>query len=147
MLLGEPLFKNGRTVLFGRGENPINFISAEDVARYVELAVTDPAMRGTTVEVGGPANLTIREFLDTFEQQTGAAGPRRHVPRPLMRTMSHLMRHIQPAVAGQIRAAVVMDTTDMSYDASHTSALHPSVALTPLAEVIRRTYAAPPATR
>jgi NADH dehydrogenase len=140
-LLGEPLLKSGRTVLFGRGENPINFISAEDVARYVELAVTDPAMRGMTVEVGGPENLSIREFVDTFEQETGATGPKRHVPRPVMRTMSHLMRHIQPTVAGQIRAAVVMDTTDMSFDSSRTAALHPSVALTPLAEVIRRGYA------
>jgi nucleoside-diphosphate-sugar epimerase len=128
-------------------ENPINFISAEDVARYVELAVTDPAMRGRTVDVGGPENLTIREFVDTFEQQTGASGPKRHVPRPVMRTMSHLMRHIQPTVAGQIRAAVVMDTTDMSYDASRTAELHPSVALTPLAEVIRRGYAGAPGPR
>jgi hypothetical protein len=40
-----------------------------------------------------------------------------------------------------------MDTIDMSYDASRTAALHPSVALTPLAEAIRRGYAAAPEPR
>ena len=31
-LIGEPLVKTGRTRIFGRGKNPINFVSAYDVA-------------------------------------------------------------------------------------------------------------------
>lgn len=33
-IVGEPLVKTGHTRIFGRGENPINVISADDVAGY-----------------------------------------------------------------------------------------------------------------
>jgi uncharacterized protein YbjT (DUF2867 family) len=64
-LIGEPLLKTGRTRIFGRGTNPINFVSAYDVARFVELAVADPAMHGEVVEVGGPENLGMRQIAQT----------------------------------------------------------------------------------
>ena len=32
-LVGEPLVETGKTRIFGRGGNPINFVSADDVAR------------------------------------------------------------------------------------------------------------------
>src|SRR5215217_6035645 len=70
-LIGEPLLKSGRTRIFGRGENPINFVSAQDVARFVELAVVDPAMHGEVVEVGGPENLSMNQFAQTFETVSG----------------------------------------------------------------------------
>src|SRR3954468_15993490 len=37
--LGGPLLEKGKMTLFGRGDNPINFVSVSDVARFVELAV------------------------------------------------------------------------------------------------------------
>ena len=41
-LVGEPLIKTGKTRIFGRGDNPINFVSVYDVARFVARAVVDP---------------------------------------------------------------------------------------------------------
>jgi hypothetical protein len=41
--MGGPLQESGRILVFGRGDNPINFVSATDVAALVELAVTDPS--------------------------------------------------------------------------------------------------------
>lgn len=84
-LVGKPLIETGRTRLFGRGENPINFVAADDVARFVELAVVDPALRGQVVEVGGPENLTMRQVAQTFQAVTGQAGKVSHVPLPAMR--------------------------------------------------------------
>ena len=37
-LIGEPLVKTGKTRIFGRGVNPINFVSASDVAQFVASA-------------------------------------------------------------------------------------------------------------
>ena len=59
-LLGGPAARSGSTRIFGRGKNPINFVSSRDVARYVDLAVADPAMRGVAIDVGGPEDLTHR---------------------------------------------------------------------------------------
>ena len=58
-VLGRPLLDKGKTQVFGRGLNPINWVSAADVAEFVTLATLDSALRGEVIEVGGPENLTI----------------------------------------------------------------------------------------
>jgi uncharacterized protein YbjT (DUF2867 family) len=140
-LIGEPLLGTGRTRIFGRGTNLINFVSVYDVARFVELAVVDPGMRGEVVEVGGPENLSMRQVAQTFETVTGKTGRKSHVPLPMMRLMAVLMRPVNPTLARQIQAGVVMDTREMSFDPSETTRRYPSISLTSLAEVVRRDYA------
>ena len=73
-IVGRPLVTTGSTRVFGRGQNPINFVSAGDVARIVDLALTDPALRGASVDVPGPENLTFDAFVDTVKATTGATG-------------------------------------------------------------------------
>lgn len=139
-LIGEPLVTTGRTRLFGRRDNPINFVSAYDVARFVDLAVVDPALRGEVVEVGGPENLSLRQVAATVETVTGKVGAKNHVPLPLMRLLAVLMRPVNPTLARQIQAGVVMDMRDMSFDPTDTSRRYPSIPLTRLADVVQRDY-------
>jgi len=140
-LTGRPLLQTGRTRIFGRGENPINFVSAHDVGRFVRLAVVYPGMRGELVEIGGPENLSMNQFVQSFGAAAGKAGKKRHVPLPLMRLMAVLMRPVNPTLARQIRAGVVMDTHDMSFDPSETSRRYPQIPLTSLTAVIGRDQA------
>jgi NADH dehydrogenase len=133
-ILGAPLLRSGKTTVFGRGENPINFVSARDVARYVDHALQDPSLRGRVVDVAGPENLTFHELLARFETVTGARGKRSHVPLPVMRAAAVLMKPIKPSLARQIRAGVVMDTTDMTCNVA------PVLAPTSVADAIRRAY-------
>lgn len=139
-LLGEPLLKTGKTMIFGRGCNPINFVSVYDVARFVEQAVTDLAMLGMTVEVGGPENLSMKQVVQTFEKVLGKQGTVNSVPLPAMRLMSVLMRPVKLALASQIQAGVVMDTQDMAFNAAETQRRYPSIVLTSLADALRRDY-------
>jgi hypothetical protein len=53
-----------------------------------------------------------------------------------------LMRPVNPTLARQIHAGVVMDTQDFSFDPSETERRYPSIPLTSLAEVVRRDYVA-----
>jgi hypothetical protein len=64
----------------------------------------------------------------------GASGAQRRVPRPVMRVASVVMRPFRPALARQIQAGVVMDTSDMTYDGG---------AGTSLDEVVARVTPAP----
>jgi NADH dehydrogenase len=141
-IVGEPLLETGRTRIFGRGNNPINFVSADYVARYVELAVVDRNLRGGLVEVGGPENLTMNQFAGTFEVLAGKKGKKSHVPLPMMRLMAVLMRPVNPTLARQVQAGVVMDTHDMSFDPPEADSRHASIPPTSLAEVVARDYAA-----
>jgi uncharacterized protein YbjT (DUF2867 family) len=139
-LLGEPLLRTGKTRVFGRGNNPINFVSADDVAEFVELSVVDPATRGEVIEVGGPENPTVRQFVDTFARVTGRTGKVSAVPLPMMRVMSILMPAVNPARARQIQAGIIMDTEDMSFDASETWRRYPTIGRTSVADFVRRDY-------
>ncbi|HSQ28978.1 MAG TPA: SDR family oxidoreductase [Gemmatimonadaceae bacterium] len=136
MVMGGSLQRGGRIMVFGRGENPINFVSVRDVAAFVERAVLDSSMRGRALDVGGPENLTFNELARRIERAAGRSNVTRHVPRTVMRLASTLLAPIKPPLAGQIRGGVVMDTADMSYDASSRLREFPSIPLTSLDQVI-----------
>ncbi len=128
----DPLVDTGRTLVFGRGENPLNLVSADDVAHIVELVLVDPGLRGAVLEFGGPENVSMNQLLTTVERVTGRSGRVDHVPLPVLRLMSNLLRPFRPALAGLIGAAVVMDTRDMSFDASATARRFPSIIPAPV---------------
>jgi NADH dehydrogenase len=105
-----------KPIVFGRGDNPINFVSVRDVAAVVERAVVEVPLRGQILEVGGPRNLTFNELAALLAEVRGRDTKVWHVPRPVLRAMAPLVR--------PVRAALAMDTTDMSFDASaHRSSL------------------------
>ncbi len=99
-----------KPIVFGRGENPINFVSVEDVAAVVERGVIDAGLRGQVIEVGGPQNLTFNELARLLQQVRGHSAKVRHVPRGLLRAVAPFAR--------QPRAAIAMDTVDMTFDAA-----------------------------
>jgi uncharacterized protein YbjT (DUF2867 family) len=120
-IVGAKLAAKGQAVVFGPGRNPINFVSAHDVAALVDLAVYDPTLRGQVLEVAGPENLTFTELAERLIAASGRPGRIRHVPLPVLRAMSVLARPVSPTFARQAQAAVVMNTTDMRADLSTTN--------------------------
>lgn len=101
--------------MFGRGRNPINFVSAADVAALTARAVTDPGLRSQVLEVGGPDNLTFDDLASAVREVAARSGTVRHIPRPALRAMSWLAAPVRPALARQARAALAMDTLDMTF--------------------------------
>jgi uncharacterized protein YbjT (DUF2867 family) len=111
----------GRIRVFGRGENPLNFVAVADVAHAVLRAVADPSLRGEVIEVGGPSNLTVTE-LAMLLQDGRAPG---HVPRAALRLMSVLARPVRPDRARLARAALLMDSQDLRFDPADALATYP----------------------
>ena len=136
-LIGQPVVEQGKTTIFGRGNNPINFVAVEDVARFVCTACEDPGACNRVVEVGGPENLTMNQVAEIFERVSGHQAKKRHIPLPVMRMMSILMQPINPALSRQIRAGIYMDTSNLCYDMAETASAF-GVQLTPFEEVARR---------
>jgi len=139
-IIGEPLMTYGKTRLFGRGRNPINFISVHDVARVVERATFERSMRGEVLEIGGPENLSMRQFVETFTSVTGKTGKVSAVPLPMMRVMSVLMRPLNATIARQIQAGIVMDTTDQTFATDGRLNLCSTMTFTTLAEMVQRDF-------
>jgi NADH dehydrogenase len=99
----------GRAPVLGRGDNPINFVAVRDVAAVVERAVERKDLRGEVVEVGGPGNVTLNELAALVQEVRGTHRKTRHIPRWLLRVLAYGAR--------QPRAALTMDTIDMTFEA------------------------------
>jgi uncharacterized protein YbjT (DUF2867 family) len=121
-VVGGKLSSGGPAIVFGRGDNPINFVSVQDVATLAERATTDPALRGQTIDIPGLDNLTMTQLA----QHLGA-GKIRHIPRGALRFLSTALAPWAPALARQTSAALIMDTTDMTADASALSDRFPDI--------------------
>ncbi len=136
-IIGDPAVRSGKTVIFGGGSNPINFVSAADVAHLIELAVHDPALRGEAIDFGGPHDLTLNQLADTIESLYGQPIARRHIPLTVMRAASVAVRPFKPALCRQIRAGVVMDTVAMAFDAALVRERFSSIPFTTFEDVVR----------
>ena len=139
-LVGGPLATSGATRVFGRGRNPINFVSAVDVAEFVKLAILEPDLRSTAIEVPGPRNLTLDELAAVAGSAIGRPGQIRHVPPVGMRVARLVTRPFDPALSAQIAAGLVMDSRDMSVDGPSLRAAYPSIPMTTAAEVAARMF-------
>ncbi|MEU4196682.1 SDR family oxidoreductase [Kribbella sp. NPDC026611] len=109
-IIGAKLDAGGPALVFGRGENPINFVSVHDVAAVVECALTDTTLRGRTIDVPGPENLTLTELATSL-----GATKIRHIPRAALAVLSRIG---PPAFARQAATALFLDSQPQTADNS-----------------------------
>ncbi len=134
-LLRQTAGRSGRPLMFGQGDNPINFVSVVDVAEVIVRAVSDSTSRGKTLVVGGPENLTMNEMAEAVQAAAGRTSPPRHVPPPLLRLMAATLGRVKPQLGRQARAALAMDRTDLTFDGPNRRP-YPDVPCTALDDVL-----------
>lgn len=139
-LIAAPLIQTGNVRVFGRGRNRINFTSARDVADVVAAAVLDSTKDGSTIDVGGPEDLSFDDLVHVAEEATGRIATTTHVPLPMMRAMSVLMKPVDPILARQIQGGVFMDTADLSFATVIKGSASWVRGKTTLREVVERDY-------
>jgi len=136
-IMGRMLRDSGKILVFGRGDNPVNFVSAVDVAALTARAVADPGLRGQILEIGGPGNLTFNQVAAILRETTGRHGAVRHIPRPALLGMAWIAAAVKPALARQARAALAMDTLDMTFDSTRTRRAVPDLPNTDMPSAFR----------
>ena len=129
--------KSGRPLVFGRGENPINFVAASDVADLVEIALFDRTTRGMTLEIGGPENVTMNHLARLVQEAAGRTSQPRHIPQMMLRVMGPIIERVNPARGRQIRASLSMDTIDLTFDAGPIHRTYPQLPNTPIEQVVK----------
>lgn len=134
-IIGAKVDVGGRALVLGPGRNPINFVSVDDVAAFVRLAVQADQRIGADVSVGGPQNLGFIEIAAHLLARKRRTDRPKQVPLTALKIMSVIARPLRPGLARQAGAAVVMNTTDMTFDALPTRHRFPDIPATTLAEV------------
>jgi NADH dehydrogenase len=107
--------RSGRPLVFGRGQNPINFVTVTDFAHTVVDAALDPSQRGRTITVTGPRDLTLNDLAAIVQQELGSAAKTpKHVPRVALHVLAAAHVLGNSAMSRQANAALIMDTVDMT---------------------------------
>jgi NADH dehydrogenase len=144
-IVGDPIVKTGKTTVFGRGDNPINFIAERDLARMIQLALVEPRFDHAVLDVGGPGNVSFNQLVRKLEGAIGRTAAVRHVPVPMMRLAALLTRPLRPDVSGMIEAGIGFETGDLRFDPSDLRRLFPPIELTSVADVIESRFGVPAA--
>lgn len=135
-LIGKGVIEGKRVMLFGKGKNPRNFVAVEDVAKVIVGALRIPSLRGEIIEVGGPQNLTSSEVVETFERVSGKKAKVGHIPIPVARMMSRVIKPVHPGISRIMKVGVLAETQDQTFDSSSLRTRIP-ITLTPLEEWAR----------
>lgn len=135
-LLRQTAARSGRPLVFGRGNNPINFVSVADVAAVVERAVIDPASRGTTLEIGGPDNLTFNQLAEAVQLADGRTSHPRHLPPMMLRVLAATFGRLRPQLGRQTRAAIAMDSRDLTFNPAVIHRTYPDLPRTSIAQLL-----------
>jgi uncharacterized protein YbjT (DUF2867 family) len=136
-LLRRTAGRSNRPLVFGRGQNPINFVSARDVAALVEHVVTDETTRGESLQIGGPDNLTLNQLAGIVAADRGEATTPRHLSRAALHAMAATVGLVRPELGRQARAALAMDRHDMSFDGGAVRARFADLPCTSARELVR----------
>jgi NADH dehydrogenase len=137
-LLHHTAARSGRPLVFGRGQNPINFVSVADVAALVEQAVIDPTTRGKTLEIAGPNNLTFDQLAQAVQSAAGNTAAPRHIPSVMLHLMANSVGRVKPELGRQARAALAMDRADLTFDSTDLHQRYADLPSTTLADVLAR---------
>jgi uncharacterized protein YbjT (DUF2867 family) len=117
-LIGKHVIEGKRVMLAGKGNNPRNFIAAEDVAKVILGSLRIPALRGETLDIGGPENLTTTEVVKLFEKVSGRKAKTGHIPITALRLMSRAAKPAHPGISRIMKVMVTSETTDQTFDPS-----------------------------
>jgi uncharacterized protein YbjT (DUF2867 family) len=135
-LIGKSIIAGGTATILGRGDRPMNFVAVGDVAWLAARAVIDPALRGRSLEIGGPENLTKNQVAALYGRLCGCRPKVRHVPLGLVRVVAALVGPLHPGITRLLRASLAAEHLDECWDSSRLSNEYP-MPLTRLADVAR----------
>lgn len=135
-LIGKSVLEGGTVVILGRGDRPLNFVAVRDVATFAIIAITTPEIRDTTIEIGGPDNLSRNDVAALYARLSGRPLRIRHIPIGMVRLLGSLIGALHPGIGGVMHASVVFEEIDQSFDASETLRRFP-VSLTSMETFVR----------
>ncbi len=114
--MGKSILGNGKVIVLGKGENPVNFVSVHDVASLMMYCLEHPEWRNRTIEIGGLDNVSRKEIVEMYAAFTGRKIKVTHVPRGVLKVMSALFKPFHPGLSRIMFVSQYLDARDESFD-------------------------------
>jgi NADH dehydrogenase len=108
-------YPNHKAAIYGRGENPISWISFLDVAQFAVASLNTPMARNATLELGGPESISPSGAVEIFERAGGKAFAVTHVPvEALQAQLAAATDPLQKSFAGLMLGYASVAPIDMA---------------------------------
>jgi NADH dehydrogenase len=106
---------NAKATVYGEGQNPISWISLQDVAQFAVSSLDHPVAKNATLELGGPEAISPLQVVQLFEQASGRSFEMQFVPiEALKAQQSAETDPMQQSFAALMRCYASGDPIDMS---------------------------------
>jgi uncharacterized protein YbjT (DUF2867 family) len=115
-MLGKSILAKGKVTIFGKGENPTNFVSVKDVAQLILHCLEHPEHHNQTFEIGGLDNLSRLDIVALYAQKLGKPIKITHVPNSVLRFMSKVVRPFHPGISRVMFISDLFDRTEQRFD-------------------------------
>ena len=115
-MLGKSIVAKGKTTIFGKGQNPTNFVSVKDVAALMCRLSETPQYRNQIFEIGSPDNLSRLEIVKIYEEKIGKPIKISHVPNGILRFMSSVLKPFHPGISRVLFVSDLFDRTEQAFD-------------------------------
>ena len=115
-LLGKSILEKGKTMIFGPGTSPTNFVAAHDVAQLVLQLLPATAPRNRIIEIGGPTNPTRNEVAALYGRLAGIEPKVGHLPAGLLGVMSKVVSPLHPGIGRIMRMGALAHTLNETLD-------------------------------
>lgn len=125
-------YANATVVVYGTGENPVSWVSIDDVAKLAASSLEAPAARNAVFEFGSEA-VTMHEAVRIFEEVSGRSFEVQHVPEEALEAQ----RVAATDLTAQSLGALMLD-----YAHGDTIDAGPALAACPMKLTTMRDYAA-----
>jgi NADH dehydrogenase len=101
----------------GLGRNRLQPIAAEDVAKCIVSTLARDDLKGRTIEIGGPEQLSYNQIVDLAARTMGKRRLKMHIPVFLMRlnvSLMELMLPRPPITTEQLRMLQIRNVAEVS---------------------------------
>ena len=130
-LMGKGILKNGKAMIMGKGNNPLNFVSVVDVAQTILKSIEQPEALNSIIEIGGSDNLSRNEIVTLYEKYSGKKVKCTYLSIGFLNTMSRLFKPFHQGISRVMALGEVLDKTDQTFDPYSTLEKFPIQLTTP----------------
>lgn len=113
--LGKSILKKGKTMIMGKREQLLNFVSVRDVARYAVEALHNPGLHNQIIEIAGPENVSRNALAELYGRLSVRKPKVTHLPPGLLKVLGAVIRPLHPGVSNLLRMNTRFDQVNMSF--------------------------------
>lgn len=117
VFLGKDILEKGKATILGKGEVLTNFMAAGDVAKFVVISLKDPRACNRILEIGGLDNISKNDLAKMYIRLSGREAKIGHLPPPMLRLMSVLLKPFQPGISRVMLMSYYNDRESQAFDA------------------------------